>query len=53
MEWSVWINLLVYAVFGTGVLFLIVSLVRGSVSVIGLALLILGLLIELVVWLIR
>jgi len=46
-----WIDLLAYAVLGAGVVALIWSLVRGSVSVTGLALLILGLFIELLSWL--
>lgn len=45
-----WIDLLVYAALAAGVLVMIWSLVRGSVSVTGLALLILGLLIELLSW---
>lgn len=52
MEWLVWIHLFVYGILGLGVLFLIWSLVRGSVSVTGLALILAGLLIELLVWLI-
>ena len=42
-----------YGVLAAGVLFLIWSLVRGSVSVLGLALLIAGLFLELLVWFIR
>jgi len=53
MPWLEWANLVVYGVLGAGVLFLIWSLVRGSVSVVGLGLLILGLLLELVFWFIR
>ena len=45
-----WIELLVYAALAAGVLVMIWSLVRGSVSVTGLALLIVGLLIELLLW---
>ena len=45
-----WIDLFAYAVLAAGVLALVWSLVRGSVSVTGLALLIFGLLIELLSW---
>jgi hypothetical protein len=45
-----WIDLVAYAALAVGVLFMIWSLVRGSVSVTGLALLILGLLVELLIW---
>jgi hypothetical protein len=45
-----WIELLAYAALAAGVLFMIWSLVRGSVSVTGLGLLIVGLLIELLIW---
>jgi len=45
-----WIDLLAYATLGAGVLVMIWSLVRGSVSVTGLGLLIFGLLIELLSW---
>ena len=48
--WLDWINLVAYGLLAAGVLFLIWSLVRGSVSVIGLALLIAGLLLELLAW---
>ena len=53
MTWLDWTNLVAYAALAAGVLFLIWSLVRGSVSVLGLALLIAGLLLELLVWIIR
>jgi hypothetical protein len=53
MPWLELANLVAYGALAAGVLFLIVSLVRGSVSVLGLALLIVGLLLELLVWLIR
>ena len=53
MTWLEWSNLVVYGVLGAGVLFLIWSLVRGSVSVLGLALLIVGLVLELVLWFLR
>ena len=52
MAWLDWTNLMAYAAIAAGVLFLIWSLVRGSVSVTGLALVIAGLLLEFVVWLI-
>jgi hypothetical protein len=52
MTWLDWANLLTYGLLAAGVLFLIWSLVRGSVSVTGLALLIAGLFVELVVWLV-
>lgn len=42
-----------YGLLAAGVLFLVWSLVRGMVSVLGLALLIAGLLLELLVWFIR
>lgn len=45
-----WIDLLAYAALAAGVLVMIWSLVRGSVSITGLALLIVGLLIELLSW---
>jgi hypothetical protein len=45
-----WIELLAYAALAAGVLVMIWSLVRGSVSVTGLGLLIVGLLIELLIW---
>ena len=53
MTWLEWAGLLAYGVLAAGVLFLIWSLVRGSVSVLGLGLLITGLLLELLVWLVR
>jgi hypothetical protein len=52
MPWLDFTNLVAYGALAAGVLFLIWSLVRGSISVLGLALLVLGLLLELVVWLI-
>ena len=45
-----WIELFAYATLAAGVLVMIWSLVRGSVSLTGLALLIVGLLIELLSW---
>ena len=42
-----------YGALAAGVLFLIWSLVRGRVSVLGLAFLIAGLVLELLVWFIR
>lgn len=51
MSWVDWANLLAYGSIAVGVLFLIWSLVRGSVSVSGLGLVIAGLVIELLVWL--
>lgn len=51
MSWVESASLLAYGVIAAGVLFLIWSLVRGSVSVLGLGLVIAGLLIELLVWL--
>jgi len=45
-----WFELRAYAALAGGVLFMIWSLVKSSVSVTGLALLILGLLIELLLW---
>jgi hypothetical protein len=45
-----WTNLVGYGLLAAGVLFLIWSLVRGSVSVLGLALLIAGLLLQLLKW---
>lgn len=51
MNWVDWANLLAYGSIAAGVLFLIWSLVRGSVSVTGLGLVIAGLVIELLVWL--
>ena len=45
-----WTELLAYAALAVGVLVMIWSLVRGSVSVTGLGLLIVGLLIELLIW---
>jgi hypothetical protein len=50
MPWLDWTNLVAYVVLAAGVVFLIWSLVRGSVSVLGLSLLIVGLLLELLVW---
>jgi hypothetical protein len=44
--------LVAYGLLAAGVLFLIWSLVRGSVSVLGLGFLIAGLFLQLVVWLI-
>ena len=52
MAWLDWTTLIAYAAIAAGVFFLIWSLVRGSVSVTGLALVIGGLLLEFVVWLI-
>jgi hypothetical protein len=51
MAWLDWTNLIAYGAIAVGVLFLIWSLVRGSVSVTGLGLVIAGLFLELVVWL--
>jgi hypothetical protein len=48
--WLDLINLVAYGLLAAGVLFLIWSLVRGSVSVLGLAFLIAGLLLELLIW---
>ena len=45
--------LVAYGLLAAGVLFLIWSLVRGSISVLGLAFLIVGLLLELLVWFIQ
>ena len=53
MTWLDWTNLVAYGALAAGVLFLIWSLVRGSVSVLGLGLLIAGLFLELLVWFIR
>ena len=53
MTWLEWTDLVAYGALAAGVLFLIWSLVRGSVSVLGLAFLIAGLLLELLVWFIR
>jgi hypothetical protein len=50
VAWSEWTQLVAYGALAAGVLFLIWSLVRGSVSVLGLAFLIAGLLLELLVW---
>ena len=49
MAWIEWTNLIAYGALAAGVLFLIWSLIRGSVSVLGLAFLIAGLVLELVV----
>ena len=51
MPWLDLASLVVYVVLAAGVLFLLWSLVRGSISVLGLALLIVGLFIELLIWL--
>jgi hypothetical protein len=51
MAWLEWTNLIAYGALAAGVVFLIWSLVRGSVSVTGLGLLIVGLILELLVWL--
>jgi hypothetical protein len=53
MPWLDLIDLVAYAVLAAGVLFLIWSLVRGSISVLGLAFLIVGLLLELLIWFIE
>jgi hypothetical protein len=53
MPWLDLINLVAYGVLAAGVLFLIWSLVRGSISVLGLAFLIVGLLLELLIWFIE
>jgi hypothetical protein len=53
MAWLEWTHLVAYGALAAGVLFLIWSLVRGSVSVLGLAFLIVGLVLELLVWFIR
>jgi hypothetical protein len=53
VAWLEWTHLVAYGALAAGVLFLIWSLVRGSVSVLGLAFLIAGLLLELLVWFIR
>jgi hypothetical protein len=53
MAWLELTDLVVYGAIAAGVLFLIWSLVRGSVSVLGLAFVIAGLVLELVVWFIR
>ena len=50
MEWLSWLDLLGYGFLGAGVLVMIWSLVKGSVSVTGLGLLIAGLFVELMVW---
>jgi len=50
MTWLDWTSLVAYGLLIAGVLFLIWSLVRGSVSVLGLGLLIAGLLLELLAW---
>jgi hypothetical protein len=52
VAWIEWTNLVAYGALAAGVLFLIWSLIRGSVSVIGLAFLIAGLVLELLVWLV-
>jgi hypothetical protein len=52
MVWLEWMNLIAYGAIAVGVLFLIWSLVRGSVSVTGLALVIAGLFLEFFIWLI-
>jgi hypothetical protein len=53
VTWLEWTNLVAYGALTVGVLYLIWSLVRGSVSVLGLAFVIAGLLLELLVWFIR
>jgi hypothetical protein len=53
VAWLELTNLVAYGALAAGVLFLIWSLVRGSVSVLGLAFLIAGLVLELLVWFIR
>jgi len=53
VAWLELTSLIAYGALAAGVLFLIWSLVRGSVSVLGLAFLIAGLVLELLVWLIR
>ena len=53
MPWFDLIDLVAYGALAAGVLFLIWSLVRGSISVLGLAFLIVGLLLELLVWFIQ
>jgi hypothetical protein len=53
VSWLELTNLVAYGAIAAGVLFLIWSLVRGSVSVLGLAFLIVGLVLELLVWFIR
>ena len=53
MAWLEWTILVAYGALAAGVLFLIWSLVRGSVSLLGVAFLTVGLVLELLVWFIR
>jgi hypothetical protein len=53
MPWLELTHLVAYGLLAAGVLFLIWSLVRGSISVLGLGFLIVGLLLELLTWFIE